>query len=225
MERHVRDGAPRLPNPTLCLVTDLGVVGGDVGRLTERVFIAVENGVNMVQIRAPDLGDDEFGRLVEEVVQMVAGLALTIVNPSSRCLLPHPDIDGVQLPENARASIDEVRRVYGVSALVGRSVHSSDSARQAYTAGADFVVFGTVFPSATHPGGNVQGVDNLKRAAKEPGMPVIGIGGISVENAGDVMAAGALGIAVVRSILGASEPAAATRDLLDAMMVASADQD
>ena len=216
---------PRLPNPTLCLVTDLGVVGGDVGRLAERVFVAVENGVNMVQIRAPSLGVDEFGQLVEEIVQTVAGRALTIVNPSSRSLLPYPDIDGVQLPENSRASIDEVRRNYGINVLVGHSVHSLDSARKASSDGADFVVFGTVFPSDTHPGGDVQGVGNLRRVAKETGIPVIGIGGIGVENAGEVVAAGAHGIAVVRSILGASDPATATRELLDAMLIASADQD
>ena len=216
---------PRLPNPTLCLVTDLGVVGSDVGRLIERVFVAVENGVNMVQIRAPGLEEDEFGQLVEEIVQTVAGCALTIANPSSRSLLPYPDIDGVQLPENARASIEEVRRNYGISALIGRSVHSLDAARKASSDGADFVVFGTVFPSDTHPGGDVQGVGNLRRVAKEIGMPVIGIGGIGVENAGEVVAAGASGIAVVRSILGASDPATATRELLDAMLTASADQD
>ena len=196
-----------------------------MGRLSERVAVAVENGVNMVQIRAPHLGEDEFGRLVEEIVQTVAGRVLTIVNPSSRRLLPHPDIGGVQLPENARASIDEVRRIYGLSALVGRSVHSSDSARQAYTAGADFVVFGTVFPSATHPDGDVQGIDSIRRVTSEAKLPVIGIGGISVENAGDVMAAGARGVAVVRSILGTSDPATATRELIDAMLDASADQD
>ncbi|MXX93812.1 MAG: thiamine phosphate synthase [Chloroflexi bacterium] len=216
---------PRLPNPTLCLVTDLGVVGDDVGRLGERVSLAVENGVNMVQIRAPDLGENEFDLLVEEIVQTVAGRARIIINPSSRPLLPYLDIDGVQLPENARASIDEVRRVYRVSALVGRSVHSLDGSRQAYLAGADFVVFGTVFPSATHPGGDVQGIDSVRQVTSEAKLPVIGIGGISVENAGDVIAAGARGIAVVRSILGASDPATATRELIDAMLDASADQD
>ena len=213
-----------LPNPTLCLVTDLGVVGGDSGRLTERISIAVENGTNMVQIRAPDLGEDEFSRLVEEIVQAVAGRALTIVNPSSRRLLPYPDTDGVQLPQNALISIDEVRRICGVSVLVGRSVHSLDGVRQAYTSGTDFVVFGTVFPSATHPGSDVQGVGGVRRVTSEAKLAVIGIGGITVENAGSVMAAGAHGVAVVRSILGASDPATATRDLLDAMMGASADQ-
>ncbi len=215
----------RLPSLTLCLVTDLGVVGCDVGRLSERVSVAVENGVNMVQIRAPHLGEDEFGRLVEEIVQTVAGRVLTIVNPSSRRLLPYPDVDGVQLPENALVSIYGVRRIHGVSTLVGRSVHSLAGARQAGAAGADFAIFGTVFPSATHPGGDVQGIDRVRRVTNKTKLPVIGIGGISVENAGDVMAAGARGVAVVRSILGASDPATATRELIDAMLNAIADQD
>lgn len=215
----------RLPNPTLCLVTDLDVVGGDLGLLIERVSLAVENGVNMVQVRAPDLGEDLFGRLIDEIAQTIAGRALTIINPSSRPLLPYPNIDGVQLPENTPVSIDEVRQGYGVRVLVGRSVHSLDSARQAYTADADFVVFGTVFPSATHPGGDIQGIESVRRVTSKAKLPVIGIGGISVENACDVMTAGAQGIAVVRSILGASDPATAARDLLGAMLDASADQD
>ena len=114
----------------------------------------------------PGLEEDEFSLLVEEIVQTVAGRALTIVNPSSRSLLPSLDIDGVQLPENARASIEEVRHNYGVSALVGRSVHSLDGARKASSDGADFVVFGTVFPSATHPGGDVQGVRQSQASRK-----------------------------------------------------------
>ena len=213
-----------LPIPTLCLVTDLDVVGGDVCRLTERVSIAVENGVNMVQMRAPELVEDEFRGLVEAIVQAVAGRALTVVNPSSRRISPYLDIDGVQLAENARASMDDVRQIYGMSVLVGHSVHSLDSACQASSAGADFVVFGTVFPSATHPGGDVQGVHNLRRVAEETSLPIIGIGGIGVENAGEVVTAGAHGIAVVRSILAASDPGAATRELHVAMMDASADQ-
>ena len=215
----------RLPNPTLCLVTDLDVVGGDGSRLIERVSIAVENGVNMVQIRAPDLGEEMFGKIVEEMVQSIAGRALTIVNPSARSLLAYPDIDGVQLPENALASIDEVRRIYGVGALVGRSVHSLGGARLADASGADFAIFGTVFPSATHPGGDVQDIHNVRRVVKETDLPIIGIGGIDVDNAGGVVAAGARGIAVVRSILTASDPATATRALLDAILDASSDQD
>ena len=221
MDETARSG---LPIPTLCLVTDLGVVGEGVCRLTERVSTAVESGVNMVQIRAPDLIEDEFRGLVEVIVQTVDGRALTVINPSSRRISWYPDVDGVQLAENTRASIDEVRHIYGVSALVGRSVHSLDGARQAYAAGADFVVFGTVFPSATHPGGNVQGVHNLRRVAEETSVPVIGIGGIGVENVSEVVVAGAHGIAVVRSILAASDPGAATRELHDAMMDARADQ-
>ena len=214
----------RLPNPTLCLVTDLGVVDGDVDRLTDRVSAAVENGVNMVQVRAPELDDDGFAGLVHVITGSVERRALIIVNPSTRAIPIYPGVDGVQLAENASASINEVRRIYGESALGGRSVHSVDGARQASSTHADFAIFGTVFPSATHPGGEVQGIDIVRRVTREAALPVIGIGGISVENAGDVMAAGARGIAVVRSILGAMDPAAATRDLLDAISTTSADQ-
>ena len=208
----------RLPTPTLCLVTDLGVVGNDVARLVDAVSSAVGNGVNMVQVRAPEASGDEFDALVEGVVEAVGNKALAIVNPSSRPIKLFQGVAGLQLSESAGASIDGARRTYGDGSLVGRSVHSADGARRAKEMGADFVVLGTIFPSETHPGGATHGLGIIPRVVRETGLPVIGIGGITTENAGEVLGSGAAGVAVVRSILGAADPGVAARELMAAML-------
>lgn len=211
----------RLPTPTLCLVTDLGIVGNDVAQLVGAVSSTVDNGVNVVQVRAPEASAGEFDALVEGVVEAVGNKALAIVNPSSRPIELFQGVAGLQLSESAEASIEDARRMYGAGSLVGRSVHSVDGARRAKETGADFLVLGTIFPSGSHPGGAAHGVGIIRRVVRETGLPVIGIGGITTENVGEVLRSGAVGVAVVRSILGAADPGAATRELMAAMLDAS----
>ena len=208
----------RLPSPTLCLVTDLGVMGNDVARLVDAVSSAVDNGVNMVQVRAPEANAGEFDALVNGVVEAVGDKALAIVNPSSRPIKLFQGVAGLQLSESAGASFEDARRTYGDGSLVGRSVHSADGARRAKEMGADFLVLGTIFPSGSHPGGAAHGVGIIPRVIRKTGLPVIGIGGITTENAGEVLRSGAVGVAVVRSILGAADPSAAARELMAAML-------
>ena len=205
--------SPRLPTPTLCLVTDLGLFGHDVPRLTEAVSDAVDGGVNMVQIRDPELDQAEFEVLAHKIAVSVGSRALTIVNPSRRRISWIEGVDGVQLAENAVMTVSEARSVYGESMLVGRSVHSVEGANAARAAGADYLVLGTIFPSASHPGGQWHGTEIVGDVSAETELPVIGIGGITVENVAVVMKAGASGVAVVRSILGVADPRAAAYEL------------
>lgn len=208
---------PRLPTPILCLVTDLGLFGRDVQRLTEAVSSAVDGGVNMVQIRDPELDQAEFEVLAHKIAVIVGSRALTVVNPSRRRISMIEGVDGVQLAETAAMTVSEVRRIYGDSTLVGRSVHSIEGANKAKAAGADYLILGTIFPSASHPGGQWHGTDIISDVSADTQLPVIGIGGITVENASDVMNAGAKGVAVVRSILDAADPRLAARELREVL--------
>ncbi len=209
--------SPRLPTPTLCLVTDLGLFGRDIPRLADAVSSAVEGGVNMVQVRDPELDQAEFEVLVHKIAVAVGGRATTVVNPSRRRVSLVEGVDGVQLAESAAMTVSEVRSVYGESTLVGRSVHSVDGAREAKAAGADYLVLGTIFPSASHQGGGWHGTAIISEVSAETRLSVIGIGGITVESAVEVMRAGATGVAVVRSILGAADPRVAAGELREVL--------
>ena len=192
-------------------------------RLVDAVSDAVDGGVNMVQIRAPELSDSEFDGLVSKLADAIGGRAITIVNPSGRAKRLYRGIDGVQLSENASTNIADVRALYGKGALIGRSVHSVGAARAAAHSGADYLILGTIFASKSHPGGAWHGSEIIRRITSESELPIIGIGGITVENVGEVMRAGAHGIAVIRAILGADDPRTAARELRQAMDAAIRD--
>lgn len=114
--------------------------------------------------------------------------------------------------------VEAARRLLGPGRLIGRSVHDPGEAPAARAAGADFVVFGPVFPTATHPGAPAQGLERLERAVAT-GVPVIAIGGVSLETVAAIRAAGAIGVAAIRALWDADDPervARAMREAFDA---------
>ncbi len=118
---------------------------------------------------------------------------------------------GVQLGGSDLAPGD-ARRVFG-KGWIGRSVHSASEAEAAVAEGADFLVAGNVYPTASHPGRPGAGLA-LVRAAAALGIPVIAIGGVTVERAAELRDAGAWGIAAISALWGAADPAAAALELL-----------
>lgn len=98
---------------------------------------------------------------------------------------------------------------------IGRSVHSLEEARSARAEGADYLLAGPVFETASHPGMSPMGVERLEEIVRL-GSPVIAIGGVSAERAGVLQQAGAYGVAAIRALWDAPEPAAAARHLLEA---------
>lgn len=124
--------------------------------------------------------------------------------------------DGVHLGEHDGA-IATARDALGPDALLGRSCYDSlEHAQAAAAAGADYVAFGAFFPSSTKPLAR-RAAPRLLTRARGLGLPLCAIGGITAENAGALVAAGADLIAVLQAIYGAAEPAGAVRSLQSAI--------
>ena len=96
---------------------------------------------------------------------------------------------------------------------IGRSVHSVEEARAAKGEAADYLVVGPIYPTPTHPG-RVAGVDFLRSCA-ELGLPVIAIGGVTVDRVPELIAAGAYGVAAIRALWLAPDPARAALAFVD----------
>lgn len=124
----------------------------------------------------------------------------------------------VQLGRGA-LSVAETKRVLERRAAIGASVHSAAEAGRSASEGADYLLVGTVYTTATHPG-VAGGGPALVRSCATVGIPVVGIGGITVENAAPVVRAGAVGVAVVRAVWDAEYPVRSAIDLLDAVRAA-----
>ena len=169
----------------------------------------------MVQIREKDLPAHDLYDLGVRVKNVIAGRASLVVNDRVDVALAL-EADGVQLPEDG-IPVADARRIVGDDMLIGRSVHSTNGAVEAESSGADFLIAGTVFSSLSHPDGPIQGTSFLRALCGEVSIPVLGIGGITPENVGEVMQAGCSGAAVISAISEAEEPGSAARTLLNEM--------
>ena len=146
----------------------------------------------MVQLRAPGANAREVER---EARELVAASRVPVL-VSARCdIALAAGAAGVNLPERD-ISPEDARRLMG-DRLVGRSVHSVAAARRAEEEGADFVIFGPVFASATHAGETPAGLDALRRVAAAVRIPVLAIGGVTEQRIAGCMAAGAAGYAAI----------------------------
>ena len=153
---------------------------------------AIQKGATILQLRAHSL----TARELEAQANLLVPKASVPVIVSSRCdVALAAGAAGVNLPERD-ISIADARSLLG-QRLVGRSVHSVEAARAAETQGADFVIFGPVWASPSHPGQQPRGVSALVEVARAVRIPVIAIGGVTPERAQECTGAGAAGFAAI----------------------------
>jgi thiamine-phosphate pyrophosphorylase len=198
-----------LPEPCLCLVTDRSLASS--GDLVRWVSLAVGGGVDLVQLREKDLPGSQFLKLATELRSAIGTHALLIVNGRAD-LAAEAGAQGVQLGEEAM-TVGAARKLLPSGSLVGRSVHTVEAALSAVSEGADFLLVGTMYATDSHPGVPPDGPALMRAVAQDCRIPLIGIGGITRDNLSEVIAAGASGVAVIRSILAAPDPRGAAREL------------
>jgi thiamine-phosphate pyrophosphorylase len=147
----------------------------------------------IIQLRAPGLSTALFET---EARELLASTSIPVV-VSSRCdVALATGAAGVHLPESD-ISVAEARTLLGRQ-LVGRSVHSIAAAQQAEREGADYVIFGPVWESASHPGTNAAGPDALAQLVRSVGIPILAIGGVTEARVTEILNVGAAGYAAIR---------------------------
>ena len=127
------------------------------------------------------------------------------------------DADGVHLGDDDMPLV-EARRIVGAGMVIGRTTRHLDDVMRAAEHGADYVGFGPVYPTRTKRIAIApRGVTMVMEVAEKSTIPIIAIGGIGLPTIGELIGAGAYGIAVVGAIADADDPAAETRRLRDAI--------
>lgn len=210
---------PALPIPSLCLVTDRRVCPPD--ELPGRVTAAIAGGVDIVQLRDKDATGAALLDQARSLVAVTRGSAILLVNERAD-VSAAAGADGVQLGEAAMPT-EAVRPLLPEGSIIGRSVHSVQGAVQAAAAGADFLLVGTMFATRSHPGEEPSGPGLLERI-RLAGVhsTCIAIGGITAENVGQVIEAGADGAAVITAILASDDPEREASRIKSAMLDALA---
>ncbi len=180
--------------PLLCYITDRKALPGE--DLLPIIEQAVAAGIDLIQIRERDLPVRRLLALVEETVKRAgAGPTRILVNDRLDVAVA-ASAAGVHLPARG-FPVEEVRRSYP-ELLIGASTHNLDELRRAADGGADFAVFGPVFetPSKKTYGPPV-GLEKLTEAVRAVNIPLLALGGVTLENAADCLRAGAAGLAAI----------------------------
>ncbi len=181
--------------PVWCLITDRRRWSSQED-LVARVGAAARAGVHLVQVRERDLEGRALVDFVRACVSAVRGTrARVLVNDRLDVALAS-GAHGVHLRADSMPA-ERVRDMAPRAFLVGRSVHSVDEARAATPGAVDYVVFGTVWPSASKPGRAAAGVTVLAEAVRASAVPVLAVGGVTQARVGDVARAGAAGVAAI----------------------------
>ena len=199
----------------LLLVTDRQQTKG-------RSLISILQGVlnvgsPAIQLRERDLSAHDLLELAREVKVLTSQRdSQFVVNDRIDVALSLEEV-GVHLRSNSMP-VTVARRLLGPRRLLGVSAHSRDEAMRAEGEGADYVVLGPVYDTPSKQAfGSPLGLSKLEEICRVVHVPIIGIGGITVDRARDVRRAGAFGVAVITAILGADDVKAATCAMLDAV--------
>lgn len=193
------DSTQPIACPKLTLVT---APDRSVMALPELVAAAISGGVDAIQLRVPKLSAGERSELADALIPVCGDRALLVINRDWR--LAGKRKLALHLPENMAAPTVSFR-------FVSRSVHSVEAAARA--TGANALIAGHIYESASKPGLPPIGVSGLRQIVAASRTPVIAIGGITSENAQCCIREGANGVAVIGAISEAADPESAARRL------------
>jgi thiamine-phosphate pyrophosphorylase len=184
--------------PIICLVTDRSRLPrpGDasVVRLAKHAAAA---GVSVIQVRERDLDDRRLFDLTRRIAAAVSGTGCRVVVNDRVDVAIAAGADGVHLRGDSVAA-GRAREIAPAGFLIGRSVHTAAEAVAAARSGVDYLIMGTVYPTASKPGdAPLCGLHGLRQACQAVTVPVLAIGGITTDKVDGVAAAGAAGVAAV----------------------------
>jgi thiamine-phosphate pyrophosphorylase len=186
--------------------------------------LALRGGVDIVQLRAKDAGDERIVAIARRYARRCAAHGALLIINDRPDLVDAAGADGVHVGQDD-LDVADARRLVGERRLVGLSTHSPaqiDAAAAEHEV--DYIGVGPVHATPTKPGRPAVGLELVRYAAARAATPFFAIGGIDAGNASAVHAAGAQRVAVVRALTGAPDPESAARALRAAIDAAPASE-
>jgi thiamine-phosphate diphosphorylase len=186
--------------PVICVITDGRLApSGSQDALVERVSAAARAGVDLIQIRETATDDRALAAAVRHCVNAVRGTRARVVVNDRLDLAVACGAHGVHLKSESYPAA-RARAIAPAGFLIGRSVHSAGDASRAD--GADYLIFGAVFPTASKPGQTPAGLAALEETVRATPLPVLAVGGVTIVTAGPVARTGAAGVAAIGLFVG-----------------------
>jgi thiamine-phosphate pyrophosphorylase len=202
----------RLQQVRLCLITNRKL---SLGRSFQEIAeAAIQGGAQMVQMRDKELLDGQFYQEAVKLRELTrsAGVLLTIDDRVDVALAV--GADGIHLGERDMP-LTAARRLIGSNMILGASARTSEGVRLAQQNGADYLGLGAMFLSGTKEDAVHVGPERLRQLRSSIRIPILAIGGITADNVGAVIQAGADGVAVIGSVMRADDMTAAIKTILN----------
>jgi thiamine-phosphate pyrophosphorylase len=187
--------------------------------LAEVLEAVLEGGCRLVQLRDKTTPSGQLLPVATRLAERCRAAGAALVVNDRVDLAVAAGAHGVHLGQDdlpARAA----RPLLAPGMILGISTHDVAQARAAQADGADYVAVGSMFPTGSKPGFQLVGPGLVREVRREVRAPLLGIGGITADNAPEVIRAGADGVAVISAVCGADDVAAATRQLLERVRAA-----
>jgi len=196
-------------NLSVYVVTDEECCKRNNRTVEESVMSAIFGGATVVQLRMKEASASVMVAMAKQLVAQCRPLGVPVIINDRVDVALASDADGVHVGQDD-IPCAEVRKMIGPSKILGVSAKTPELAVMAQEAGADYVGSGAVWETGTKVTTSI-GLVGLKAVVEHCGIPVVAIGGITVDNCAECITAGALGVAVVSAVFGQSDVAAATQ--------------
>ena len=177
----------------------------DTDMLLQKVEAALQGGISLLQYRNKLVNHKLQTQQARAILPLCRQFNVPLIINDSVKLCLTLDADGVHLGADD-GNLEKVRARMGSDKILGASCYNRfDLALSAQQAGASYVAFGACFASRTKPNAPVASLDLFKRAKIELNIPTVAIGGITLQNAPQVLKAGANAVAVISAIFNADD--------------------
>ncbi len=200
----------------LYAIVDAGLAARHGWTVPDLAAAYLDGGARLVQLRSPGVASGVLESWCGAVVARASSYAAVVVVNDRADVARVCGAAGVHLGQ-ADLSVEEARRVVGESGVIGLSTHTADQIGDALARPVTYVAVGPVHPTATkNTGYRPTGLALVRRAASRAATtPIVAIGGITLERAPEVLAAGAASVAVIGDLLAGGRPAARVRAYLE----------
>ncbi|ADL06817.1 thiamine phosphate synthase [Thermosediminibacter oceani] len=185
------------PDFTLYAVTERSYLHGR--DLVEAVEEAIRAGITVLQLREKDAPGREFYELALRLRELTRVYGIPFIINDRVDIALAVDADGVHVGQEDIPA-DVARKIIGPGKILGVSAKTVEEAIRAEKDGADYLGVGAIFPSPTKPSSEAIGLEGLIKIKNAVKIPVVAIGGITVQNANEVMATGVDGICCISAV-------------------------
>ena len=174
----------------------------------------LKSGATFLQLREKIQGHEEIVEMAKKLQALCKKYKVPFVVNDDIMAAKEMDADGVHIGQSDM-EYTKAREILGPDKIIGVSAGNLQEAKEAERVGADYIGVGAVFHTDTKKDATSLTMDQLKEICEAVSIPVVAIGGISVDNALELKGTGIDGICVISAIFGSENPSEATKKLLD----------